>query len=273
MEAAGNDFIIVDTADTNIKPKKPEEKSGFAEKWCKRRFGVGGDGVIFLEKPEGPQDIAMSLFQPDGSTAAMSGNGLRCVTRYSAEKGYIDKKRNDEKKGKVKTDAGDREVSYIDGNARVEMGEVSFRPSEIPAKRKIIQEEIQGYTVTACNSGVLHAVIFLEDIEKIDIEKEAPPIRSSNIFPEGANVNFASKIDGGYKVRTFERGVEAETLSCGTGAIAVVAVARKLGFGKDKSKIKTHGGLLNVDIREDNSFLEGEVNKVYRGELSTSSTS
>lgn len=274
MEAAGNDFIIVDEQfNSDKKPHTERERSQFALKWCQRKKGIGADGVIFIVSSKN-SDIGMYLFQPDGSSAATSGNGMRCVARYAGEEGYF-KDKNGKKEGKIKTEAGVKKAIYSEGKARIEMGETSFDPTEIPSREKIERKYIEGYEVTACNTGVPHTVAFIDKIGQIDIEKEAPPIRNSKIFPEGTNVNFASPIEDGYEVRTFERGVESETLSCGSGAVAVASVSRKLGKekkSKSNIKIKTKGGELRVHFEGDNAFLEGEVNRVYDGELKMSST-
>ena len=130
----------------------------------------------------------------------------------------------------------------------------------------MISQEIEGYRVSAVNTGVPHAVVFVEDVE-FDIQEMAMPIRHNNLFPEGANVNFV-KIGQPLEIRTFERGVEGETFSCGTGSVAAASVARRLGLVDDEVLVQTKGGPLTITFEEGKAFMEGPAVTVCSGELS-----
>lgn len=257
----GNDFIIVDEWDD----ESVEDPSAFAETYCDRRFGVGGDGVLFLRRPEDvTNDIRMVLVQPDGGEAEMCGNGARCLVRYAVEEGYTQE--GDELL--VETLAGVREAVCDGDDVRVEMGVPSFDADDVPARREIVEEVIEGWEVTAVNTGVPHAVTFVEELDGVDVTKEAPAVRHADVFPEGANVNFVERDGDVLRVRTFERGVEDETLACGTGAVAVAAVARRLGkTEEDEVHVETRGGPLTITFDETGAaYMRGPAVLVYEGE-------
>jgi diaminopimelate epimerase len=262
----GNDFVIVDEWDE--RRVEEGEKPGFAELYCDRRRGIGGDGVVFLSRPDdtADADARMRLYQPDGDPVEMCGNALRCLARFCVDRGYF----GGGEAFVVETGAGDREVVW-DGDtetARVEMGAPSFEPDEVPARgdREVVEREVAGRTVTAVDTGVPHAVVFVEGVDSVGVEEEAPPVRNAEVFPEGANVNFVEKGGDGYRVRTFERGVEGETRACGTGAVAVAAVARRLCGAGDEVRIETRGGELTVGFEDGVAHLRGDAELVYEGE-------
>ena len=258
----GNDFLIIDEWDS----ERVHDPSGFAEKYCDRRFGVGGDGVLFLRRPEdASNDLRMVLLQPDGGEAEMCGNGARCLVRYAVEEGYA----QEGEEVHVETLAGVREAVCRDDEVRVEMGVPSFDADNVPARREIVEEVIEGLEVTAVNTGVPHVVTFVENLDGVNVEEAAPPVRHADVFPEGANVNFVEKEDDAFRVRTFERGVESETLACGTGAVAVAAVARRLGkTEEDEVRVKTRGGLLTITFDDDGTaYMRGSAVLVYEGEI------
>jgi diaminopimelate epimerase len=256
----GNDFIIIDEWDG----ERVHDPSGFAEKYCDRRFGVGGDGVLFLRRPEDTSnDLRMVLIQPDGGEAEMCGNGARCLVRYAVEEGYV----QEGEEVQVETLAGVREAVCRGDEVRVEMGVSSFDADGVPAEYALVEEEMSGWVVTAVNTGVPHAVTFVEDLDGVDVEEAAPPVRHADVFPEGANVNFVKKEDDAFRVRTFERGVEDETLACGTGAVAVAAVARRLGKTEDDEvRIETSGGQLTITFENETAYMRGSAVLVYEGE-------
>ncbi|MDY6774528.1 MAG: diaminopimelate epimerase [Halobacteria archaeon] len=267
----GNDFLIVDEWDSEA----VGDKEGFASEYCERRFGVGGDGVLFLQKPESrDNDVRMSLYQPDGEEVEMCGNGVRCLVAYAVEEGFVDESDSDVTVTvDVETLDGVKETRHSRENGEqmvtVDMGEPSFDPEDVPAERRIVEEEIGGYSLTSCNTGVPHSVVFVDEADEIDVEEEAPGIRHADVFPEGSNVNFASPTQDGYKIRTFERGVEGETLSCGTGSVAVGAVARELGKTDDDGelRIQTRGGDLWISFEDGSAMMKGPAEIVYEGEV------
>jgi diaminopimelate epimerase len=256
MHGNGNDFIIIDEAAQRV----IKNRSNFAIGTCDRRFGIGADGVLFLSRPAGA-DLGMRLFQPDGSEAEMCGNGIRCLVRYAIDAGYV-------KRGKVavKTKAGVREVTAKKSSVIVDMGKPQFSRALIPALGAGDQfvENMHGVVVSAVNTGVPHAVVF-NDQNDIDVHDLAVKIRFDPVFPQGANVDFV-KVDGNtLVVRTYERGVECETLSCGTGAVAAAAVANQMGLIGTRITVKTLGGSLKVTLGKDRALMEGPAELVYKG--------
>lgn len=263
LHGNGNDFILIDEVHRELVPESM--KGRFAVRCCRRNFGVGGDGVLFLVASL-RADVGMRLLQPDGSEAEMCGNGIRCLAKYAFEAGYVGES------FKVETIAGiiPVQVREIDNCfwAKVDMGVPRFDRPSIPAvgSGEFIMEQLDGLQVSAVNTGVPHAVIFVEDLD-IPIEEVAPLIRHSTLFPEGTNVNFV-KAGEPFEIRTFERGVEGETFSCGTGAVASASVAHKLGLIGDEVLVETRGGPLIIYFQGDHAFMEGPAVTVYTGELS-----
>jgi diaminopimelate epimerase len=133
------------------------------------------------------------------------------------------------------------------------MGRPRFEPDAVPVDRgaPMVEEPLEGFEVTAVNTGVPHAVAFVDSVGAIDVDDAAPPIRHAPVFPEGANVTFATRTGEGFDQRTFERGVEGETKACGTGAVAIAAVADRLGWiDRDEPvAVRPPGGTLQVTIR------------------------
>ncbi len=260
LHGNGNDFILID--------EMAGERFSFNERMeiarilCHRNFGIGGDGVLFLV-PAKRADVGMRLFQPDGSEAEMCGNGIRCLAKHAWEHGYV------KDSFTVETLAGvlpirvrrDRGVFW----AKVEMGIPKFDRPSIPAdgEGEFLKVPLHGFEVSAVNTGVPHAVIFVDDLD-IPVERIGPKIRHSSCFPCGINVNFV-KAGEQLEVRTFERGVEAETMSCGTGSVAAAAVARRLGLIGDVVEIRTRGGPLLISFEGERAFLEGPAVTICRG--------
>lgn len=256
MHGNGNDFIIVDES----KDAPVKVKPGFAAKACDRRFGIGADGVLFMSRPRNA-DLGMRLFQPDGSEAEMCGNGIRCLVLYAVDAGYV-------KRGSVsvRTKAGLRRVTAKKSSVIVDMGKPQFARAAIPALGKGDEfiEHMHGVVVSAVNTGVPHAVIF-DELVGDDIAELAAKIRYDPVFPRGANVDFVKADGNTLFVRTYERGVERETLSCGTGAVAAAAVANRMGLIGSRATVKAMGGSLKVTLRKDRVFMEGPAVMVYTG--------
>ncbi len=247
LHGNGNDFILIDEYQNEI----VKDKAEFAATYCDRRFGIGADGVLFLSKSD-CADIRMRLFQPDRSEAEMCGNGIRCLARYAIDEGYITGRGS----FTIETLAGVLTVDIDREWIKVNMGTPEWGGVH----------EIDGYEVHSVNTGVPHAVIFVDDME-IAIDEIAPKIRYAPIFPEGANVNFV-KVKSGSEIliRTYERGVEAETLSCGTGAVASAYVTRRLGRTGDQVVVRTAGGSLRISFAADDvAFMAGGAVRVYEG--------
>lgn len=263
LHGNGNDFVLVDEmARTQV---AETDKKRFAAACCHRHYGIGSDGVLFLS-PSTRADLGMRLIQPDGSEAEMCGNGIRCLAKYAWDGGYVGEQFD------VETLAGIIPVQVREGEgsfwAKVNMGQPRFDRPLIPAcgSGDLLQERIEEICVSAVNTGVPHAVVFVDDLD-FDIMKLAPSIRHSSLFPEGANVNFV-KLGQHLEIRTFERGVEGETLSCGTGSVAAASIARRLGMAGDEVVVQTRGGPLIISFEAGSAFMEGPAVTVCSGELS-----
>ncbi|MFB6096625.1 MAG: diaminopimelate epimerase [Haloferacaceae archaeon] len=291
----GNDFVVIDAREHAV-----ADPVAFGVAVCDRETGVsaevhgdgsgqavrrgsdpdgrearrGSDGVLFLTLPdEGDADTAdrphveMRLVQPDGSEAAMCGNGARVAAAWAAERLGVDEL-------VVDTPAGERPATvHDDGSVTISMGVPSFDPAAVPldGDEPLIETEVEGLTVTAVNTGVPHAVAVVEDVDAVDLESVAPPVRHAAVFPEGANVNLAARDGAGLRQRTFERGVEGETRSCGTGAVAVAAVAKRLGIvAGDEVRVSPPGGDLLIGVPDgEPATLTGPVAFEFAGELPT----
>jgi diaminopimelate epimerase len=266
LHGNGNDFVLID--ETSREQIAEGEKKKFAIAFCHRHFGIGADGVLFLTGSS-RASLGMRLIQPDGSEAEMCGNGIRCLAKYAWDTGYVGESFD------VETLAGiiPVQVRERDGFfwAKVDMGVPRFDRPSIPAcgEGDLISEEIDGRRVSAVNIGVPHAVLLVDDMD-FDILRVAPSIRHNSLFPEGANVNFVKivKVGQPLEIRTFERGVEGETLSCGTGSVAAASVARRLGLAGDEVLVQTKGGPLLISFEDGKAFMDGPAVTVCSGEFS-----
>ena len=263
LHGNGNDFILVDEYNRIVIPE--DMKGQFASLYCDRRFGIGADGVIFLSKSE-KSEIKMRLLQPDQSEAEMCGNGIRCIVKYAYDAGYV------RESCKVETLAGEIWVMMgyrgEDFMATVTMTPPTFDRKDIPATGEgEYKEHIGVFDVYAVNTGVPHAVIPVDSVEGINLSALAPPIRNHPTFPNGANVNFVEKTgENTLRIRTYERGVEDETLSCGTGATASAAVMFKLGLVGDTVHVDTEGGPLVIYLKA-GARMEGPATTVFAGTI------
>ncbi|MFB6280539.1 MAG: diaminopimelate epimerase [Haloferacaceae archaeon] len=265
----GNDFVIVDADAVEV-----PDRAAFAAVHCDRATGVGGertgaDGVLFLALDG--ERVGMTLVQPDGSVADMCGNGARCAAAWAA-------RRTGRDEFVVGTPAGDRRAVVRESGVTVGMGRPSFAPADVPlaTERELVEADIEGLTVTAVGTGVPHAVAVVDDVDAVPLDEAAPPVRHADVFPEGANVTLAAVANGGvgdgaaFRQRTYERGVEGETMACGTGAVALVAVARKLGLVETPGphRVSPPGGDLLVIVPDDGpATLTGPVVREFETEL------
>jgi len=262
MNGCGNDFVIID----NRKSIIPEEDlSNFAKKICQRRVSVGADGLLLLEKSL-PYDFKMRLFNPDGTEGEMCGNGARCIAKFAFIEGIVNKEMSFETiAGKIYAEVGAQQVS-------IKLPEVGIE--NIIRNKEIILKE-KNYTYTYLFLGVPHCVIFLQEVLSEEyLYRLGRKIRfNKEYFPEGTNVNFVKvEDDGTLFVKTYERGVEEITLSCGTGSLSSAII-----YSLDKNinppfKVRTKGGELQVDFRREQEVfrsitLAGEVKMIVRGKL------
>jgi diaminopimelate epimerase len=263
LEAAGNDFVLIDNVLNKINSK--DRLSNLARKMCDRKFGIGADGLLLREKSR-IADVRMRIFNSDGSEAQMCGNGARCFaynffSRIQTERDHF---------VTLETKAGLVKARVSGDNVRINI----TAPKDLKLDIPLI---LSGRAIKAnfINTGVPHTVIFVQGLDKIDVNVLGREIRYHRYFaPEGTNVNFVEVLDrDNVQIRTYERGVEAETLACGTGSTAA-ALITSLKMKEDISKIKVHtagGETLKVDFMRSQSgfsdvWLEGKVRLVYKGE-------
>ncbi len=252
---SGNDFVVVDNRKNLIKNRKK-----LAIKLCDRKFGVGADGLLFLEKSK-VADFKMRIFNPDGSEAEMCGNGLRCILRFINEKSISKKK-----KLNIETKAGilDGEIKGRDIKVKIKILENPILNIEIP----IDNQKITGHFI---NTGVPHTIIFVDNVEDVDLSTVGPKIRYNKIFGKnGTNVDWVEIVKNGYiKIRTYERGVEGETLSCGTGAVAS-AIITSLTYRMPSpiNVITKSKEILKVYFEKnfEKIYLEGKTFYTFKGE-------
>lgn len=261
MSGAGNDFVCLDNRKGDLKLTKKKIAD-----LCHRQFGVGADGVLAIEpSPKKDADCRMRYYNADGGEAEMCGNGARCFARFY-------QKASGTKKEKISfnTKAGIIGAEFIKDQVRVTLTE----PFDWNVEREL---ELAAGTcaVPSVNTGVPHAVRFVDDLEDFDIRKYGAELRYHNGFaPAGTNANFA-EIQGPKKirVRTYERGVEDETLACGTGVTAVALLAHRLKGMKSPIAVKVQGGdTLKVYFdgageSVSNVRLFGPADFVFKGEI------
>lgn len=261
MHGNGNDFILIDEMNGIVIPD--EMKGEFAELYCDRRFGIGGDGVLYLS-PSETADVKMRIFQPDQSEAEMCGNGIRCLAVYAQSAGLV------KDTCTVETVAGVLDVVFTEQGAAITMTNPAFARKALPATGDADAdycEEIEGMTVYAANTGVPHAVIFVDDIEAVDIMQKGHVVRFHESFPQGANVNFVQVTgENELTIRTYERGVDGETLSCGTGATASAAIAHRLNKTGSDVLVQTTGGPLSITVGE-KTVMDGPATLVFSGAI------
>lgn len=250
MVASGNDFIVIDNDKLPVKLA------------CDRKFGIGADGVLVLGKSR-IADVKMRIFNADGSEAEMCGNGARCTALFAARNASGPKKLS------IETKAG-----II--NAEVRRDIVKIRLTEPKNIEFNIPVKINGriLRVNFINTGVPHAVIFVSGIEKIDVDNIGRQVRyHKRFFPKGTNVNFVEVLDQGLiRIRTYERGVEGETLACGTGSTASALIFALINCVDNMIKVKTESTeVLKVYFNKEKNklsdvWLEGKARIVYKGE-------
>ena len=251
-EGTGNDFVIIDNRDLKFQ----KDNNELIQNICDRKKGVGADGLILLENHD-ELDFSMIYFNADGSESGFCGNGSRCITHLSNNLNII----NDN--AKFNAIDGIHESKITNGRIRVKMNDVL---------KSEIYKYNDKYSTTFVDTGSPHLIRIYENIDSIDIVKEARELKLIySEYTDGLNINFCQISDSKIKLRTYERGVEDETLSCGTGAVASAVFLKDSGLvSNDKIEILMKGGLLCVELnKEENLFsdiwLSGEVNMVFKG--------
>ena len=268
-QGAGNDFILIDNRDGKVDKKLQElgiDIENFVRKICTFHTGVGADGLILIEEPDNPEnDFKWRFYNSDGSVAEMCGNGSRCAVRFAYEKGIAKREHV-----KFETLAGVIEA-WIKENGRVVKVQLT-KPFGLKTDFVVPLSDLK-LEANFLNTGVPHVVVYRKDLEEFDVVKYGREIRYHELFaPTGTNVNFIKPIsEDTINIRTYERGVENETLACGTGSTAAAIIAYLKGLVKRKPvKVITKGGeILTVDFDEnlERVYLEGKVYKVFDGVL------
>jgi diaminopimelate epimerase len=260
--ATGNDFIIID----NRKPVLKGDPSEIAKKLCDRFYGVGADGLLLVEKSK-TADFKMRIFNSDGSEAEMCGNGSRCIALYAYAKKIAPANMA------IETMAGILNANVQGENVKVKLTD----PKDIQWNLCLMIQECP-YKVNLANTGVPHVIHFVDDLETVEVKKLGPKMRYHEEFsPHGANVDFVKIMDKNKNkiaVRTYERGVEDETLACGTGAVASAIISAEAEKLVSPVTVETRSGeVLKVyfESREGsfkNVYLEGKAKLVYEGIIS-----
>jgi diaminopimelate epimerase len=252
-QGTGNDFVILDNRQNTF----PKNDTKFINYICDRRFGIGADGLMLLENEPG-YDFKMVYYNSDGNESTMCGNGGRCLVAFSKKIGIIDKEAN---------------FIAIDGPHYAKISHDNI------VSLQMINVAIAGIKVnseyTFLDTGSPHHVEVVENIDNFDVKNQGAKIRYSETYGEkGANVNFVEKVkDNEFRLRTYERGVEDETLSCGTGATAAaIAMYHNKVANKEIIDLYVQGGQLRVTFNTDNNsykniFLIGPATFVFQGTI------
>lgn len=273
MHGCGNDYVYVNGISQEIQADiKPDMVRALSD----RHFGIGGDGVIFINSSD-IADFEMEMWNADGTRAEMCGNGIRCVAKYVYDYGLTDKD--------VVDICSFDKVKHIiltikDGKAveaRVDMGEPILVPSEIPTTAigvdKVIKYPIdvngQVVDVTCVSMGNPHAIVYVDNVEDLEIEKIGPFIENHSFFPKRTNVEFVQNIDKNHiSMRVWERGT-GETLACGTGCCALTVAGVLNGLTDREVDIKVLGGTIHVkwDEADNHVYMTGPATTVFDGEI------
>ena len=238
MQGLGNDFVVLEG------PEQLTRED--VARLCDRRFGVGADGVLVVTNGD---PIRMEYWNADGSAAEMCGNGLRCVARYSYDKGWAP-----DRNFSIQTPVGSRGVRVLEDRVEAELG----RPILAGPR------SIGGTEYEVVDMGNPHAVTFVVDPKQADVAATGPSVQDE--FPEGANVEFATLNGNGVEMRVWERGV-GETLACGTGMAAVAAVARERHGLAGPVAVEVPGGHASIEFRDGVAWILGPADYSFRGRV------
>ena len=250
-QGTGNDFIMVDNRLNSF----PKENTQLIEQLCDRRFGIGADGLILLENHT-TYDFKMVYFNSDGNESSMCGNGGRCLVAFAKQLGIID---------------ATAEFEAVDGYHYAKI----IGDDLVSLQMKDVDSIAVHQDYSFLNTGSPHHVQLVSNLKNLDVKTEGAKIRYSDLYGKaGSNINFVHQLENGiFAVRTYERGVEDETLSCGTGATAVAIAMHHVGKTKSNSiDLQVEGGKLSVQFKENNGvysdvFLVGPATFVFEGTI------
>lgn len=247
----------------------------FAIEFSDRHKGIGGDGIVLIEESK-VADAKMRIFNIDGSEGKMAGNSIRCVGKYLYDNKMVDKTEID-----IETAAGIRHLSLYTRNGKVssvtvDMGKAELKPNHIPVLldgESVINRPVtingEEVHISCCSVGNAHCVVFVDNVDKVDVAKIGPQFETAPIFPERINTEFVRVVNSNtLKMRVWERG-NGETLACGTGACAAVICAVENGYCKkgENITVKVRGGDLIVNYTDEKVTLTGDCSLVYTGEI------
>ncbi len=273
MQGCGNDYIYFNCFDQRI-----DNPEGFALNLSDRHFGIGGDGVILICRSK-VADAKMKMYNLDGSEGKMCGNGIRCVAKFMRDNGLVD---SDEMtietlSGIIKVSLS-RHYGEVNG-ATVDMGKAILEPAQIPValdpdeNGRVVDRKVniggEDYNITCVSMGNPHAVVFVKNVDNLDIDKIGPAFEYDSIFPERVNAEFIKVVDSHtLKMRVWERG-SGETFACGTGACAAVVAAVLNGYCPKDEEITVilKGGNLKIRYTDETVYLTGDAVTVFSGEI------
>lgn len=276
MHGLGNDYIYIDLLnDKNIIAH--EDFPRLARYLCNRHFGVGADGVIFIDKSN-VADFKMNVYNQDGTEAQMCGNGIRCFAKYVYENKLTNKKNMN-----VETISGIKQVYLRTQKEQVvevtvcmgvpildieNLKKIGFISNNVNDKI-IIHENNMKFDAIPVSIGNPHAVVFVGKVDDFNVNRYGKLIENNNFFPERTNVEFVQLIDRSHiKMRVWERGT-GETFACGTGACAVLAVCASKGFTRRQATVNLKGGDLQINwnFQDNNIYMTGIATKVFEGRI------
>ena len=255
MQGIGNDYVYVNCFEETV-----EDPCETAKMVSDRHFGIGSDGLILI-KPSDVADCQMDMYNLDGSRGAMCGNGIRCVGKYAYDHGIVDKPEID-----VETPSGIKHLSMKVKDGKVELVTVDMgRPVPTSEIGEPITVDGKEYRFTGVSMGNPHAVVFMDGIKDLEIEKIGPSFESHERFPDRTNTEFVEVVDRGHvNMRVWERG-SGETLACGTGACAAAACAIQQKGMENKVLAEVPGGTLTISWNGNGEavFLSGPAEFVF----------
>ena len=273
MHGCGNDYVYVNGFEEHIPDDK---KSELAISLSNRNFGIGSDGLIFIN-PGKTAEFEMEMYNADGSRSEMCGNGIRCVGKYIYDHGLSDKTQiSVESAGAVKYltlfPGDDGKIEKV----RVNMGSPILESKLVPVisdNEKVIDEAInvsgKEYKMTCVSMGNPHAVVFMNDVKDLDIEKIGPCFENHERFPRRTNTEFVEVLDRSHVfMRVWERGT-GETLACGTGCCATAVACILNGLTDEKVNVKVLGGNIEIewDRNENVVFMTGPAKVSFEGDI------
>ena len=274
MQGAGNDYVYINGFTEKM---AQEEKPDWVRKVSDRHFGIGSDGAIFIN-PSDEADFEMEMYNADGTRSEMCGNGMRCVGKFVYDKGLTDKTQfTVVSAGKVKY----LDLTIENGKAtqiKVNMGEPILEAAQVPVvseNEQVIDEPIyisevdQTYNMTCVSMGNPHAVVFMDDVEKLEIEKIGPYFENHTRFPNRTNTEFVKVLDkSNVQMRVWERGT-GETLACGTGCCATAVACILNRFTENEVTVHVLGGKIKIfwDRETNLIYMTGPAETVFEGEI------